>query len=208
MRRMLTLLSVIALLLLAACGDDEPDGEARSEAIATDATVPPVIPSPTPTEAVATPPNWPTTEVVVPHTGDVLPVPTLVDVRVGAHPEGGYDRVAFEFDGRLPGYRVGYQPEISYDGTGDPVDLDGEAFIQLVFYPAQAHDDDGNSTLPDPLVEPVNVDFAALTSYVINGDFEGYVSAALGVTEKAGFKVQQHQTADGHYVVYVDIARP
>ncbi|MGH8828908.1 MAG: AMIN-like domain-containing (lipo)protein [Jiangellaceae bacterium] len=206
-RRTFAVLSVMALLLLPACGGDETNGGAGPEATTTETdTTGPVSPSPTPTDAPGTPLMWPTTAVVVPHTGSVPPVPTLVDVRVGAHPEGGCDRVAFEFEG-LPGYSVGYQPEIAYDGLGEPVDLDGEAFIQLVFNPAQAHDD-GNSTLPAPLVEPVDVDFAALTAYVLNGDFEGYVSVALGLTQKVGFNVEQHEVAGGHYVVYIDVARP
>jgi len=134
-------------------------------------------------------------------------VPTLVAIRVGAHPEGGYDRAAFEFEGS-PGYQVGYRSEISYDGSGAPVDLEGDAFIQVVFNPAQAHDDAGQSTLSSPPVEPVEVDFATLEAYVLNGDFEGYVSVALGLDDKVGFNVEHLQMANGHHVVYVDVARP
>jgi hypothetical protein len=141
--------------------------------------------------------------VAVPFRGQVPPLPTLVAIRVGAHPEGGYDRAAFEFDG-LPGCQVRYQSEITYDGSGAPVDLDGDAFIN----PAQAHDDAGQSTLPSPPVEPVEVDFATLEAYVLNGDFEGYVSVALGLEEKVGFTVGHLRMANGHDVVYVDVARP
>jgi hypothetical protein len=107
-----------------------------------------------------------------------------------------------------PGYQVGYRSEIAYDGSGAPADLEGDAFIQVVFNPAQAHDDAGQSTLSSPPVEPVEVDFATLESYVLNGDFEGYVSVALGLDEKVGFNVEQFRMANGHDVVYVDVARP
>jgi hypothetical protein len=86
--------------------------------------------------------------------------------------------------------------------------MPGSAFIQLVFTPAQAHDDDGNSTIDSPPVEPVDVGFAALGSYVLNGDFEGYLSVALGLNGEIGFRVDQFRAANGNTVIYVDLARP
>jgi hypothetical protein len=209
MRRFLTLISVIALLGLSACGDDETDGGAAPTATSTVTVTgePGSTASPKPTSSPTPQLQWPTADVSVPYSGQVPPVPTLVAIRVGAHPEGGYDRAAFEFDG-LPGYQVGYQSEIAYDGSGAPVDLEGDAFIQVVFNPAQAHDDAGQSTLSSPPIQPVEVDFATLESYVLNGDFEGYVSVALGLDEKVGFNVEHFRMANGHDVVYVDVARP
>jgi hypothetical protein len=212
-RRLLIVFSVTALLGLSACGDDETDGGAAPTETTT-ATVtgePGSTASPepnsSPSQAPTTQPQWPTADVTVPFSGQVPPVPTLVAIRVGAHPERGYDRAAFEFEGS-PGYQVGYRSEIFYDGSGAPVDLEGDAFIQVVFNPAQAHDDTGQSTLSSPPVEPVEVDFATLEAYVLNGDFEGYVSVALGLDDKVGFNVEHLQMANGHYVVYVDVARP
>jgi hypothetical protein len=43
---------------------------------------------------------------------------------------------------------------------------------------------------------------------VLNGDFEGYVSVALGLSNKLGFNVEQFRQADGDYVIYVDVAWP
>jgi hypothetical protein len=213
MRRLLVLISVTALLGLSACGDDATDGGAAPTATSTvTVTGEPgstASPKPTsePTQAPTTQHDWPTADVAVPFSGQVPPMPTLVAIRVGAHPEGGYDRAAFEFEG-LPGYQVRYQSEITYDGSGAPVELDGDAFIQVVFNPAQAHDEAGQSTLPSPPVQPVEVDFASLESYVLNGDFEGYVSVALGLEEKVGFDVERLRMASGRYVVYVDVALP
>jgi hypothetical protein len=128
-------------------------------------------------------------------------------IRVGGHSEGGYDRVALEFD-KLPGYSVRYQAKVTYDGSGEPVELPGHAYLQIVANPAQAHDDAGRSTLAHPPTVPAEVGLPALTSYVLNGDFEGYVSVALGIAEKSGFRVDQYRTTTGRYVVYVDVARP
>ena len=210
MRRFLTLISVIALLGLSACGDDETDGgaapTASSTVTVTDEPNSTASPKPTSSPAGAPSPAAPVADRRR-DGAQVPPVPTLVAIRVGAHPEGGYDRAAFEFEGS-PGYQVGYRSEIFYDGSGAPVDLEGDAFIQVVFNPAQAHDDAGQSTLSSPPVQPVEVDFATLESYVLNGDFEGYVSVALGLDDKVGFNVEHFQMANGHDVVYVDVARP
>jgi hypothetical protein len=214
MRRFLVLLCVTTLLGLSGCGDDEEDGAAAPTATSTvtvteepDSAGPSPEPTSGPTQAPGTQPDWSTADVAVPFGGQVPPMPTLVAIRVGAHPEGGYDRAAFEFEGS-PGYQVGYRSEIAYDGSGEPVDLDGDAFIQVVFNPAQAHDDEGQSTLSSPPVRPVEVDFASLESYVLNGDFEGYVSVALGLEDEVGFNVGRLRMANGHHVVYVDVAHP
>jgi hypothetical protein len=59
-----------------------------------------------------------------------------------------------------------------------------------------------------PPVEPVEVGFPALASYVLNGDFEGYVSVALGVTGAAGFRVNHLRKDNGNDVLYIDAAWP
>jgi hypothetical protein len=207
MRRVLTLVAAAALLAVPACGGDDEGAAAPSAGPTATVTVT-ATPSP-PSAPASTAPHrqWPTDPVSVPFVGRVPPVPTLSGIRVGAHPEGGYDRVAFDFD-RVPGYVVKYQSSIVYDGSGEPVDLPGDAFIQLVFNPAQAHDDSGTSTLAEPPVKPVAVDLPALTSYVLNGDFEGYVSVALGLPEKVGFRVGHLRSSSGKIVVYIDLARP
>jgi hypothetical protein len=211
MRRFLAIFSIAAVLVVSGCGGDT-DGAAQPTANRTvSVTVEPTSttstgPTVSPTKEPTAKPPWPPADVAVPFSGKIPPVPTLVAIRVGAHPEGGFDRAAFEFVG-LPGYQVRYQSEITYDGSGAPVALEGDAFIQLVFNPAQAHDEAGNSTLLSPPVNPVEVDFGALQAYVLNGDFEGYVSIALGLDEKVGFNVEHHRMANGHDVVYIDLAR-
>ncbi len=221
MRRIRVLTLVLFLSLTACGGGDTDDGAQADGAMPTEEATPPAEspteapqasetpdateqPEPEPTGAA---PDWPTDPVSVAFTGEVPPTPTLVDIRVGAHPDDGYDRIAMEFEG-LPGYEVRYQSEISYDGSGEPVDLAGDAFLQLVFNPAQAHDDEGRSTLPGPPVEPVGVGYQALQAYVLNGDFEGYVSIALGLSDKVGFNVAHFNNDAGNDVIYVDIAHP
>lgn len=213
-------LTAAVVMFVTGCGDDDVAEPAAPETTGPATSAPetsePAEPEPTGDDgtqepgAPATGPataDWPTDDVSAPFEGTVPPVPTLVALRVGSHPDDGYDRVALEFD-ELPGYEIGYRDDIVYDGSGEPVDMAGSAFIQLLFTPAQAHDDEGNSTIDSPPVEPVDVGFAALESYVLNGDFEGYVSVALGLNGEVGFQVDQFRAANGNTVIYIDLARP
>lgn len=206
MKRFTILLGVVALLPLSACGEGG-SGSAGPNPTVTVTVI--ATPAPTSTAPTTPParPSWPTDDVTMRQTGAVPPVPVLTAIRVGAHPEGGFDRIAFEFDG-LPGYRIGYRDEIVYDGSGDPVDLDGRAFLQLVFTMAQAHDEQGRPSLVPVPIKQVTVGYPALVAYVLNGDFEGYVSVALGLSAKVGFDVRHYRQTDGSYVIYIDVARP
>lgn len=152
-------------------------------------------------------PSWPTGPTSSPFAGTVPPVPELVSVRVGTHPEGGYDRISLEFSGQAPGYSVRYVQQVVRDGSGTPVSMPGSAFLQLVFNDAQAHDDSGNPTVPASLKNPVSVGYPELRSYVLNGDFEGYVSVALGLAAPNGFHVSELTKSPTDHVVYVDVAR-
>jgi hypothetical protein len=200
-------LGIAGLLLpLAACGSDGSGAAGPTATGTPTATASSGGPSATGSPSVS-PPTWPTDDVTVPFHGEVPPVPTLTALRVGSNPEGGFDRISFEFDG-LPGYRAGYQSKLVYDGSGEPVNLDGDAFLQLVFNPAQAHDAQGQPILVPAQTRPVTVGYPALVAYVLNGDFEGYVSVALGLSGQLGFNIEQFRQADGHYVIYVDVAWP
>lgn len=62
----------------------------------------------------------------------------------------GYDRVVFEFAGdSLPGYLVEYATRpVVRCGSGDPVAAAGSNQLVVRFEPAQAHDGQGNPTVP------------------------------------------------------------
>ena len=196
------------MLSLAACGGDGPGASGPTVTVTVTSTATAGASSPAATDSPSlSPPVWPTDDVTVPFPGAVPPVPTLIAIHVGTHPEGGFDRIAFEFEG-LPGYQAGYQSKIVYDGSGLPVDIDGDAFLQLVFNPAQAHDEQGRPTLVLASNMQVRVGYPTLVAYVLNGDFEGYVSVALGLIAKVGFNIEQFRQADGDYVIYVDVAHP
>ncbi len=164
-------------------------------------------PSPNPTASpVSATPAWPTADQTKAYAGPAAGSPRLVAIRTGTHP--GYDRIAFDFDGpAAPGYTIKYVPQITRDGSGAAVTLTGAAFLQVVFTPAAAHDMNGAVTVSPVPTNPVNTSFTALKSYVMSGDFEGYVSFGLGQQSKAGFKVGQTSAAGNRWTVYVDVPR-
>ena len=69
-------------------------------------------------------------------------------------------------------------------------------------------DANGIPTLNPPATNPVPVGYPELRSYVLNGDFEGVVNVALGLTAPDGFHVSELTKSSSDHVIYVDVARP
>ena len=81
-----------------------------------------------------------------------------------------------------------YVDQIVADGSGQPISLDGNAFLQVTLSGAAAHDDAGKSTYtgPDMIDTPDLQNVAAVT---LAGDFEGQVTLGLGLNTKTHYKV-------------------
>lgn len=146
---------------------------------------------------------------VVPPPGP--PLPLLVEVRVGDHPEDGFSRITFAFRGGTPSYELSYVPEVTAAGTGDRVPLPGNAFVYVQFHPAQAHDERGRSSIvssPD-----LSLGLPTLRGYGSAGDYEGHVSYGLGLQVPAAsdhtlpIRALQLTRADGTRIVAVDVRR-
>jgi hypothetical protein len=159
-------------------------------AVATTAPTPPAV-------ATTTPAEWSTAPVTVVHNPPVPPVPVVTAIRYAAHPEQDYDRIVFDIPGALPGYTAKYVTRVVQDGTGDPVSLPGSRFLLIVFTPAQAHTEAGRPTISGTH----HINLPMIESYAVVGDYEGYVSVALGLNGKAGFHIAE---LSGR--IYVDVA--
>lgn len=107
-------------------------------------------------------------------------------VRVGRHP--GYDRVVWEFRGTgTPSYQVRYVGTPIADGSGDPVDVAGDATLELFVSRVDIPDSPGGC--------PSDLSSTALSGTVfrqvsaICGSFEGMAQAFVGLDEERPFKV-------------------
>jgi hypothetical protein len=131
----------------------------------------------------------------VTHEPPVPPVPVLTGIRHAAHP--GFDRIVLDIPGALPGYSAKYVPEVRRDGSGEPVPMPGKAFLLIVLHPAQAHRAGGTPTVSG--IHPTGL--AGVQAYAIVGDYEGYVSIALGVAGVRNFHVGELSNR-----IYIDVA--
>jgi hypothetical protein len=143
--------------------------------------------------AVAGPSDLPAPTSTAPVSATGTGYGQLVNVRTGRH--DAYDRTVFDFTGGTPGYRVGYGT-LTGQGTGDPITLAGKASLVIVFHPATAY---GSYDISRTL----NPNLPTLRQIRFGGDFEGYVSAGLGLTGTVGFRVFQLHFPDR---VVVDVA--
>ncbi len=74
------------------------------------------------------------------------PSAILRAIRTARHKN--FDRVVFEFQGAVPGYKIEYVDRpIRECGSGDTVRVAGDGWLQVRFTPAQAHTDSGRPTI-------------------------------------------------------------
>jgi hypothetical protein len=112
---------------------------------------------------------------------------TVRDIRTGRHE--GFDRVVFEVDGSgSPGWDVRYIDQPSSQGKGDPVEVDGEAVLQVTITGAGLPFDTGVDEWsgPDPLPGQGT---AVVTEVVWDATYEGTSVAFVGTTARAPFRV-------------------
>lgn len=119
-------------------------------------------------------------------------------VRFAAH--DGYDRVVIDLKGDQPGYRVEWVDELVQDGTGEPIDVKGGAYLQVTLMPANAHTDKGDPTWTGGPIFQANL--GNVQSVVKTGDFEGHVGVGIVLDHKAGFEVKA-QTGPERLVIDV-----
>lgn len=114
----------------------------------------------------------------------VPPIPTVTGIRTARHE--GFDRVVFDLTPVLPGAEsVRYVDRVVGDGSGLPVAVAGSAFLQVRLEEAQAHTDAGAPTIPLRLQPSLST----IREIVVAGDYEGYVTVALGLSARTSFRV-------------------
>jgi putative peptidoglycan binding protein len=120
--------------------------------------------------------------------------------RVRAGRNKDFDRLVLDFDGPVPGVLVRYVPRLLQDGSGQVIPLRGRAVVEIVVRPADAHHEDGSSSVTGPL--PDLTDFAAFRQVADAGDFEAVLTWGIGVAARTGLRAT---TLTGPSRVAVDV---
>ncbi len=191
--------AVVAVGLLVGCGGEEdpslsdrlsdmPRSSVEIDtASQTDSTArPPAIQNPSPAlsfeEARIDPPEDPsdewTTGIVDVERSD-LEMTTLQQVRVARNE--GFDRVVIEFaEGRVPDYHLEYiDKPVRQCGSGNPVPIAGDGWLEIRLFPARAHTDAGSPTIADR--ERI-LELPIIRELQMICDFEGYVEWVVGTS--------------------------
>lgn len=106
----------------------------------------------------------------------------IVDVRVGTH--DGYDRVVFEFTDGTPEMSLERaSPPFAQDGSGFPIDVEGESFLRLTMRGGTQQMEDGSSSYDGS--RDFDPGFPVLVDLVEGGDFEAQSTWYLGLSEEA-----------------------
>ena len=139
-------------------------------------------------------------------TSGTLSQAPLIATRTGRH--DCFDRVVFEFDGRVSGYSVHYG-ETYTDGEGlrlSPYTA-GSALLSVSLR-APAYDGSHVSTYPHRTGDHVaNVlRYRTLRDVVFGGSFEGYTTFAVGVRAQLPFRVFVLSGPGTHSRIVLDIA--
>jgi hypothetical protein len=119
---------------------------------------------------------------------------TLLDrIAIGRHE--GYDRVVFQFQNGLPGYRIEYvQPPLKEDGSGNPVSVQGNAIVLVRMDPASGFDlntGEGVMVYKGPKrIDASSAGTSVVQELVRTGDFEAVLSWAIGLSDKVDFLVR------------------
>ena len=199
---LLAVLPALIFFAVACSGDDDPPSVTSTPAAGVTTAPSPSAVTSTPSGASPTPAS-----TVPPVDGTVFPqnpgstdpttiksnpdavteAATLVDVRVGAHPEsGGWDRIVFEFEDVRPAGLVEYVDEAANCGSGNTVTLPGEAILAVRFDATNAHNEQGQLTIDaTELNGPGNI----IVKSVGTCDFEAVVSWAIGLKSMKNYKV-------------------
>jgi hypothetical protein len=114
--------------------------------------------------------------------------------RVALARNEGYDRIVFQFTNGVPGYRVEYvEPPLSEDGSGDPVEIEGDAFVQIRMEPASGFDvstGEGELVYDGPRrISGEDAGTSVVREAVRTGDFEAVLTWAVGLSDRVDFRV-------------------
>jgi hypothetical protein len=147
------------------------------------------------------------TSAMLPWTAGIVDIPTdggistLVSVRAARHEE--FDRVVWELLGEMPGVHVEYVDEpVRSCGSGEPVALSGDAWLEVRITPVSAHTEAGQPTIAERMRA---TDLPVVLEIVQTCDYEAVVTWVLAVRSPESYRLGRF--GDPSRVV-VDVRHP
>lgn len=203
MKRLLAL--PLLALALAGCGSDSGNDEAAS-----------TNPPPPTTTNPSSPPSMQTIPQCMAAADAGLDARTSPEIEnretmyltdVTAVSEDCSDKVVFDFEKQEPGpgFQVSYQPASTAkveDGSGAPVEIEGNAFLVAKLTPAMTAKIDGDQvtkTYTGP--KRIKSDGSRVREVVKTGDFEAVVTWVIGLDEKRPFTTK---ASESQLIVEID----
>ncbi|MDX6409491.1 MAG: hypothetical protein QOE13_2562 [Gaiellaceae bacterium] len=115
--------------------------------------------------------------------------------RIGVGRHEGYDRIVFQFQNALPGYRIEFvKPPLKEDGSGNSVSVQGNAIVLVRMEPASGFDlntAEGVMTYKGPKrIDGAGAGTSVVQELVRTGDFEAVLSWAIGLSDRVDFRVR------------------
>lgn len=111
-------------------------------------------------------------------------VAVLEEVRTARH--DGFDRVVFTLSPAVPGHHVEYVDRpVRHCGSGDPVPLPGDGWLEVRLEPSAAHTEAGEATVG----REVPVELENVRRLVLTCDFEAVVTWVLAVGSPNAYRV-------------------
>jgi hypothetical protein len=114
--------------------------------------------------------------------------PVLTAVRAAQRPECGYDRLVLDITGPLPGYAIRYVSQVRADPSGRLISLPGSRFLLITVHPAHMHTSAGAPTMTGTVRA---LGYPMLAGWAPAGDFEGYVTVAVGLNAQTQVRVSE-----------------
>lgn len=226
-RKFLTGLSLVPLMVLAACSNltPEPDPvtpETSTVTVESTSSKVVVIP-PNATETIVEPTTTTATVTVPVPQGPVIANPcrdayggwstkedstdikmvegTIEMVRIGQHQ--CFDRIVVDVDTEEEvGFHAKYVTTAGHLGSGSSVEVAGEAVLELI---VDAELEKTPNGMPAFTTTP---NWDVLREIRSAGSFEGITKLAIGVSSKVKFGVYHHTSDDGKTHVVVDLIHP
>jgi hypothetical protein len=128
---------------------------------------------------------------------------TVSDIRIGRH--DGFDRVVFEVGGTgAPGWDVRYVDAATSQGSGKPVDVAGDAVLQVSLTGAGYPYGTGVEEFA-PSGPVAGAGTRVVTEAVFDATFEGTTVTFVGTTQRAPFRVY---LLEGPTRVVLEVADP